>query len=38
MLQILSLNLFEKTSLEIALSRIPAGPESAQDGNQLILL
>ena len=38
MLQILSLNLFEKTPLEIALSRIPAGPESPQDGNQLILL
>ena len=38
MLQILSLNLFEKTPLEIALSRIPAVPESPQDGNQLILL
>jgi hypothetical protein len=38
MLQILSLNLFEKTPLEIALSRIPAGPESPHDGNQLILL
>jgi hypothetical protein len=38
MLQILSLNLFEKTSLDIALSRIPATPESPQDGNQLILL
>jgi hypothetical protein len=37
MLQILSLNLFEKTPLDIALSRIPATPESAQDGNQLIL-
>ncbi len=38
MLQILSLNLFEKTPLEIALSRIPSASESAQDGNQLILL
>ncbi len=38
MLQILSLNLFEKTPLEIALSSIPVGPESPQDGNQLILL
>ena len=38
MLQILSLNLFEKTPLDIALSRIPTTPESAQDGNQLILL
>jgi transposase len=38
MLQILSLNLFEKTPLDIALSRIPAAPESPQDGNQLILL
>jgi len=34
----LSLNLFEKTPLEIALSSIPVGPESPQDGNQLILL
>src|ERR1017187_821745 len=38
MLQILSLNLFEKTSLDIALSRIPTASESAQDGKQLILL
>ncbi len=38
MLQILSLNLFEKTPLDIALSRFPTTPESAQDGNQLILL
>ena len=38
MLQILSLNLFEKTTLDIALSRIPVAPESAQQGNQLILL
>src|SRR6202051_4793610 len=37
MLQILSLNLFEKTPLDIALSRIPVAPESAQDSNQLIL-
>ena len=38
MLQILSLNLFEKNPLDIALSRIPINPESNQDGNQLILL
>ena len=38
MLQILSLNLFEKTPLDIALSRIPTASESAQDGKQLILL
>jgi IS4 transposase len=38
MLQILSLNLFEKIPLDIALSRIPTTPESTQDGNQLILL
>ena len=38
MLQILSLNLFEKTSLDTALSRFPTAPESTQDGNQLILL
>jgi len=38
MLQILSLNLFEKTPLDIALSRIPATSESDQDGKQLILL
>jgi len=38
MLQILSLNLFEKTPLDIALSRIPAPSEPAQNGNQLILL
>ena len=36
-LQILSLNLFEKTSLDIALSRIPTAPESEQEGNQLFL-
>ena len=35
--QILSLNLFEKTPLAIALSRIPSVPESAQDDKQLIL-
>lgn len=38
MLQILSLNLFEKTPLDIALSRIPVASESDQAGNQLILL
>jgi Domain of unknown function (DUF4372)/Transposase DDE domain len=38
MLQILSLNLFEKTPLDIALSRAPAASESDQDGKQLILL
>ena len=38
MLQILSLNLFEKAPLDIAFSRIPTTPESTQDGNQLILL
>jgi hypothetical protein len=38
MLQILSLNLFEKTTLNIALSRISTNSESAQDGKQLILL
>jgi len=32
------LNLFEKTPLDIALSRIPATSESDQDGKQLILL
>ena len=37
-LQILSLNLFEKTPLELVLSRFPTASESAQDGNQLILL
>jgi len=36
-LQILSLNLFEKTPLDIALSRLPTSSESIQDGNQLIL-
>lgn len=36
-LQILSLNLFEKTPLDIALSRLPTSSESSQDGNQLIL-
>ena len=38
MLQILSLNLFEKTPLNMALSRIPATSESVHTGNQLILL
>jgi hypothetical protein len=38
MLQILSLNLFEKTPLDIALSRFPTASESAHDNNQLILL
>jgi hypothetical protein len=38
MLQILSLNLFEKTPLDIVLSRFPTASESAQDNNQLILL
>jgi hypothetical protein len=38
MLQILSLNLFEKTPLDIALPRIPTNSESAQNGKQLILL
>ncbi len=38
MLQILSLNLFEKTPLDIVLSRISIPPESAHDDNQLILL
>lgn len=38
MLQILSLNLFEQTPLDIALSRTPTPSESAQTGNQLILL
>ena len=37
MLQILSLNLFEKTSLDVALSRIPVAAESPHDSNQLIL-
>ena len=37
MLQILSLNLFEKTPLDIALSRIPTLSESTQNDNQLIL-
>jgi IS4 transposase len=37
MLQILSLNLFEKTPLEIAHSRIPAASESEHDGKQLIV-
>jgi hypothetical protein len=37
MLQILSLNLFEKTPLEIALSRISGAPELAPDSKQLIL-
>jgi Transposase DDE domain len=38
MLQILSLNLFEKTPLDTALSGIPLASESAQSDNQLILL
>ena len=38
MLQILSLNLFEKTPLDIALSRIPTASDSSQTGNQMILL
>ena len=33
-----SINLFEKTPLDIALSRISTAPESDQDDNQLILL
>ncbi|MCC7448645.1 MAG: IS4 family transposase, partial [Anaerolineae bacterium] len=37
-LQILSLNLFEKTPLDVALSRFTMTRESGQDGNQLILL
>jgi hypothetical protein len=37
MLQILSLNLFEKTPLDAALSSIPIGPERHYPGNQLIL-
>ena len=36
-LQILSLNLFEKTSLETALARVHASPEPLLDDNQLIL-
>ena len=38
MLQILSLNLFEKTPLNTALATISAAPEPAPDANQLILL
>jgi hypothetical protein len=38
MLQILSLNLFEKTKLDIALSHTSMAPESNEDDNQLILL
>ncbi len=38
MLLILSLNVFEKTPLDISLSRIPTASESVQDANQLILL
>lgn len=38
MLQILSLNLFEKSPLDIALSSIAVAPESGGDGEQLILL
>lgn len=37
MLQILSLDLFEKTPLDMALSRTPVAPESPHDGNRLIL-
>ena len=37
MLQILSLNLFEKIPMGIALSRIPTNSESTQDGNQILL-
>ena len=37
MLQILSLNLFERTELQTALSRSMTAPKSASDGNQLIL-
>lgn len=37
MLQILSLNLFERTKLRTALSRSIPVPESGSDGNQLIL-
>jgi hypothetical protein len=36
-LQILSLNLFEQTPLEIALASIHASAESPSDDNQLIL-
>lgn len=36
-LQILSLNLFEKTSLHSALTLAPRGPESHESSNQLIL-
>jgi hypothetical protein len=36
-LQILSLNLFEKIPLNTALSSIAGAPESAHDSNQLIL-
>ena len=38
LLQILSLNLFEKTPLDRALSRIPAASKSGQDDKQLIFL
>jgi hypothetical protein len=38
MLQILSLNLFEKAPLDMPLSRIPMASESEQGGKQLILL
>jgi hypothetical protein len=37
MLQILSLNLFEKTPLNTALSSIAMAPESSADSKQLIL-
>jgi hypothetical protein len=37
MLQILSLNLFEKTPLDAALSLAVTPPECASDSNQLIL-
>jgi len=38
MLQILSLDLFEKPPVDIAHPRIPVAPESTQDGNRLIRL
>jgi len=37
MLQILSLNLFERTELHTALSPTAPAPESGSDGSQLIL-
>lgn len=38
MLQFLSLNLFGKSPLDMALSRIPTTSESAGNGNRLIML